>query len=139
MKFPTLAAEELAARYLESNLARTSARKRPIPTSAGPLALFTTDGLRAKLSERCAIPRLPGSYPLVAPGEDTTTESSLRPPLEWPGWRLALSVDDRKVFDTEADRRVARYFIIGSVVIAAMAVLGVFIARGFGRQVRWRG
>ena len=128
MKFPTLAAEELAARYLESN----SPDILPVPSPhRRVVALFTTDGLRAKLSELIR----DAEIKVAAPGEDTTTALVTEPLSEVPGWRLALSVDDRKVFDSEADRRVARYFTIGSVVIAAMAVLAFFIARGFGRQV----
>ena len=62
------------------------------------------------------------------------TTVALGPAL--PGWRLSLSLDDRALFDTEAERRVARYLIIGSGVIAAMLVLAMFMARGFGRQVQ---
>jgi signal transduction histidine kinase len=53
-----------------------------------------------------------------------------------PGWRLSLLLDDRALFDTEAERRVTRYLVIGSAVIAAMLVLAMFMARGFGRQVQ---
>jgi signal transduction histidine kinase len=56
--------------------------------------------------------------------------------LELAGWRLASSLDDRTFFNTAADRRVARYLVVGSIVIAAMSVLGLLIARGFGRQVQ---
>jgi len=150
VEFPTLAAEELAARYLEANPVvptETTLRLtelRDVWAVASPnrrvLALFTTAGLRAKLDDLICDPSLPkgGHVAVIAPGEEATTEStlvaaSLGPELS--GWRLSLSLDDRTLFDTEADRRVARYLAIGSVVIAAMAVLAIFIARGFGRQV----
>jgi signal transduction histidine kinase len=150
VEFPTLAAEELAARYLEANPVvptETTLRLtelRDVWAVASPsrrvLALFTTAGLRAKLNDAIRDSALPKgvNIAVVAPGEDATTEStlataSLGPELS--GWRLSLSLDDRTLFDTEADRRVARYLVIGSVVIAAMAVLAFFIARGFGRQV----
>ena len=129
MKFPTLAAEELAARYLELNapdiwmVASPHQRVR---------ALFTTGGLRAKLSELIGDSRIVAA----APGEDTTSSLVTRPLAEVPGWRLALSLNDRKIFENEAERRAVRYLIIGSVVIAAMAVLAFFIARGFGRQMQ---
>jgi signal transduction histidine kinase len=150
VEFPTLAAEELAARYLEANPVvptETTLRAtelRDVWAVASPshrvLALFTTAGLRAKLDDLIRDPSLPKGVrvAVIAPGEDATTEStlvtaSLGPELS--GWRLSLSLDNRTLFDTEADRRVARYLAIGSVVIAAMAVLAIFIARGFGRQV----
>jgi signal transduction histidine kinase len=150
VEFPTLAAEELAARYLEANpVVPTETILRPtelrdVWAVASPsrrvLALFTTAGLRANLDDLIRDPSLPKGVrvAVIAPGEDATTEStlvtaSLGPELS--GWRLSLSLDNRTIFDTEADQRIARYLAIGSVVIAAMAVLAFFIARGFGRQV----
>ena len=150
VEFPTLAAEELAARYLEANpvvpttTTLRATELRDVWAVASPnrrvLALFTTAGLRAKLDDLIRDPSLPKGVrvAVVAPGEDAMTEStlvtaSLGPELS--GWRLSLSLDDRALFDTESDQGVVRYLAIGSVVIAAMAVLAVFIARGFGRQV----
>jgi two-component system, OmpR family, phosphate regulon sensor histidine kinase PhoR len=150
IEFPTLAAEELAARYLEAdpafptNTTMGATELRGVWSAASPsrgaLALFTTTGLRAKLDEVVRDPSLPKgvSVTVIAPGEDAAPESTLVTVLlgpEFPGWRLALSLDDRKIFDTEADQRVARYIAVGSVVIAAMSVLAIFIARGVGRQV----
>jgi two-component system, OmpR family, phosphate regulon sensor histidine kinase PhoR len=154
-EFPTLAAEELAARYLDAGLA-DSAREpilRPtelhgvwsVASTLEPriLALFTTAGLRRRLEDaiRDSISSLPRGVRIIvsAPGEDAMSDStiatmSIGPDL--PGWRLSLSLDNDTVFDTEAERRVVRYLVIGSGVIAAMLVLAVFMARGFGRQVQ---
>jgi len=105
------------------------------------LALFTTAGLQAKLNDLIHDPSFPKgvSLAVISPGDDVMTESTVATTSlgsELPGWRLALSLDDRTLFNTAADRRVARYLVIGSVVIAAMLVLGILIARGFGRQVQ---
>lgn len=150
VQFPTLAAEELAARYLEANpvfptdTTLHATELRDVWSVASPsrrlLALFTTASLRARLDDMIHDPSLPKgvSVAVVAPGEDGMTESTLVAAAlgpELPGWRLALSLDDRKLFDTEADQRVARYLVVGSVVIAVMSVLVILIARGFGRQV----
>jgi signal transduction histidine kinase len=151
VEFSTLPGEELAARYLETNpvIVRESTLRatelRDVWSVASPgrrvLALFTTAGLRAKLGKRVGETSLPKGVTIivVAPHEEAMTEStlvamSLGPGL--PAWRLALSLDDRTLFNTEADRRVTRYLVVGSVVIAAMSVLGLLIARGFGRQVQ---
>ncbi len=149
-EFPTLAAEDLAARYLETNPAFPSdttlraTELRDVWSIASPsrrvLALFTTAGLHAKLNEAIRDSSLPNGVGVgvIGPGEEATTESTLVTAAlgaELPGWRLALSLDDQTLFDTAADQRVARYLAIGSVVIAAMLALAVFIARGFGRQV----
>jgi signal transduction histidine kinase len=150
-EFPTLAAEDLAARYLEvdpspprpetfratdlSDLWECASPSRQV------LALFSGENLRAKLealiweSEWSAGVRVT----VVAPGDDALVNeaiamSSLGSLL--PGWRLALSLDDRALFDTAADRKITAYFWIGSAVVAAMTVLGFLIARGLGRQVQ---
>ena len=150
VEFPTLAAEELAARYLEANPVFSTnstlraTELRDVWATASPnrrvLALFTTAGLRVKVDDLIRDPSLPKGVrvAVIAPGEEAMTESTLATAAlgpELPGWRISLSLDDRTLFDTEADRRVAHYLAIGSVVIAAMSVLAIFIARGFGRQV----
>ena len=151
LELPTLAGEELAARYLETNpvfvRAPTlhAAELRDVwsvgSSNRLTLALFTTTGLQGKLNNLIHDPALPKgvSLAVISPGDDVMTEStvatvSLGPELG--GWRLALSLDDRTLFNTAADRRVARYLVVGSIVIAAMAVLGLLIARGFKRQVQ---
>jgi signal transduction histidine kinase len=151
LEFPTLVGEEFAARYLEMNPVFTLAPTLPATElhdvwSVGSsnqfaLALFTTAGLQRKLNDLIHNPDLPQgvSVAVISPGDDVMTEStiataSLGPEL--PGWRLALSLDDRTLFNTAADRRVTRYLVVGSIVIAAMSVLGLLIARGFGRQVQ---
>jgi signal transduction histidine kinase len=150
VKFPTLAAEELAARHLEMNpvilngpvLRATELSGVWAVTSSNQRVrgLFTTASLRTKLSEVIRNSSFPKgvSVAVVPPGQDRMAEStlvtaSLSP--DFPGWHLALSLDDRTLFDTQADQRVTRYLAVGSVMISAMAVLAIFIARGFGRQV----
>jgi signal transduction histidine kinase len=150
MKFPTLAAEELAARYLEAVsfvdvgepiLHRTPARDVWLVSSPDrhAVALFTTEGLRTRLqAQRPALYTTGGrNCSVLAPGEDATSDVLATVPIGpvMPGWRLVLSLSN-PVFDTTADVGVLRYLVIGSCVIAAMLVLATFIASGFGRQVR---
>jgi signal transduction histidine kinase len=141
----------LAARYLEAHptpVLHEVLRATDVPglwAAASPgkraLALFTTDRLRSEIETFVHEPAVAADVRItaIAPGEDTLSDatlvtSSLAPQL--PGWRLALSLDDRALFDTAADKRVTLYLWIGAAVIAVMSVLAVFIARGFGRQVR---
>ena len=148
MSFDTLAAEGLAARFLEATPTpdtRGDLRTMALPDvwkAASPggraVALFSTASLRAKLD---ALVTLPAGVRItaLAPGEDALSDATLiATPLgpQLPGWRLALSLDDRALFDTAADKRVAANRWIGSAMIAAMTVLALFIARGFGQQVK---
>jgi len=150
-EFKTLAAEDLAARFLEAHPAPAiveALRPSDLPgvwQVATPgkraLALFTTANLRAKLDAFSHEPALPtdARIEVIPPGEDAVSDATLvTTPLgaQLPGWRLALSLDDRTLFDTAADKRVARYLWTGSIFIAAMSLLAFFVARGFGRQVQ---
>jgi signal transduction histidine kinase len=153
VQFPTLYAEELAARFLEANPTIAwgkplwATRQDDIWSMAGygrherVVVLFTTTGLRSKLAKivhEVGPPR-DVNITILAPGEDDTNTSAVASAAfgpELPGWRLSLSVNNRALFDTEAEHRVARYLLIGSGVIAAMLVLAFFMARGFGRQVQ---
>ena len=152
MQFPFLPAEDLAARFLDGNT--------PIVRSAGlhatelpsvwsipsprerALALFTTAGLQQKLRQLMHDPVLPAGIRLSIepPGPGSVNDGSvlaaMSAGLDFPGWRLVLSVDDRTFFDTAASRRVKFLISVACIVIAAISVLSVFIARGFGRQVR---
>jgi signal transduction histidine kinase len=150
-EFPTLAAEDLAARYLDVH--PSPPRTETFHATALPdlwacaspgrrvVALFSKASLRAKLDALIREPALSAGVrvTVVPPGEDTLMDgalatSSLGSLL--PGWRLALSLDDRRLFDAAADRKITAYLWIGCIVVAAMTVLGIFIARGLGRQVR---
>lgn len=150
-EFPTLAAEELAARYLEAHpapareelLRRTELRDlwSVATPSRRVLALIATPALGARLTEMIGEPPVPEGVRVAAvpPGEEAASDamlitSSLGPRL--PGWRLALSLDHRTLFDTAAEQRVARHLLIGSIVIAAMSALAILAGRGFGRQVQ---
>lgn len=151
MKFPTLAAEELAARYLEavpfvdvgeSILHATPARDVWLVSSPDrrAVALFTTEGLRTRLRGRGLALYTTGglSCAILAPGEDATNGVLATVPIDpgLPGWRLAQSLNRPGAFDTAAELGVVRYLVVGSCVIAAMLVLAFFMARGFGRQVQ---
>jgi len=150
-EFPTLAAEDLAARYLElhpSPPRPETFQATDIPdlwACASPgrrvLALCSKESLRAKLDGliRESLSSSGVRVAAIPPGEEAIIDraiatSSLGPIL--PGWRLALSLDDHALFDTAADRKITAYLWTGSAVVAAMTVLGLFLARGFGRQVQ---
>ena len=153
VRFPTLHAEELAARFLEANPSLVwdkplrVTRQEDIWSMASysrevdVRVLFTATGLRNKLASIVheVGPPKGVNIAILAPGEDDTNTSTLATtPLtpELLGWRLALSLDDRKLFDTAAEQRVTRYLIVAGIVIGLMSVMVMIVARGFGRQVR---
>lgn len=151
MLFPTFAAEDLAARFLDlhpSPARPQNLQAADLPnlwTCASPtgqvLALYSKATLQAKLDALVReSPLSPGlRVAVVPPGEDALIDKAIATSSFGsllPGWRLALSLDDHALFDTAADRKITAYLWIGSAVVAAMTVLGLFIARGLGRQVQ---
>jgi signal transduction histidine kinase len=149
--FPTLFAEDLAAKFLDKNgvsVAANSVQEAPVGelwACATPgrrvIALYTTATLRTKIESLAIDFKAPAGVRLsaIAPNRQGLTDSAMTTmPLAplMPGWQLALFLDDRTAFDTAADGRVATYLWTGSTVIAGMILLIVLIARGFTRQVQ---
>lgn len=148
--FPTLAAEDLAAQYLES-APESPAESAPRATKlrdiwAIPsanrrvLALLAVTDFRAKLEAAILSPPLPKGVgiAILAPSEDAAGDpaaaiSPLGPEL--PGWRLALSLDERSLFNTQAAKRLKMHVAVASLVIASLSGLAILIARGLSRQV----
>jgi signal transduction histidine kinase len=148
IQFPTLAAEELAAEYLDQHpdFTRDSGL---LPARAPGLWQAATDHHQALLLFRAenlgdimkaiATPDdlLPGAKTsLLPPGGDYDAAFvSLPAGPAFPGWRLALSLNDGNIFDTAARHRTAVYFWAGILVIAAMSLLALLAVRLVRRQV----
>jgi signal transduction histidine kinase len=135
--FPTLAAEELAARYLERNPPDVWSVISP---KGHVRALFAIASLHGKLNRQVSELPLPKgvSIAVIAPGDEATNGTPLVAMLlgpELPGWRLALSIDDSTLLDTEVAKRVKLLVLVACLVIAVMSALSLLIARSFGRQV----
>jgi signal transduction histidine kinase len=149
--FPTLPAEDLAARFAEAHPSpRNDSAVHPSQLQdlwqlASPdgrvVLLFTTDGLLSRANEVILGRRLPkgATARLLAPEAKSPEEAffdSLQAGPFLPGWQLAMTVDDQDLFRTAADRQIALYLWTGVVVIAVMAVIAFVIARTFQRQMR---
>jgi signal transduction histidine kinase len=150
-EFPTLASEDLAAKYLDSQSAPIfpetfqASGLSEVWICSSPkrraLVLLTKAGLQTKLGEVISEAPFPDGIrvKVVPPGEDPLMEGALLSSSSatlLPGWRFALSIDDHAFFDTAAERKISAYVWTGSAVVAAMTVLGLLVARGLGQQLR---
>ncbi len=143
-----LAAEDLAARYLEAGPPR--ARDPVLRPSALPgvwqfaavhgrvVALHQTDALIERMRRGVVSQPLPPDVSLtfLLPGKDPEPSffsQSAGPSL--PGWRLAFSLKDQRLFDTAANQRIASYVWIGVLVVAAVIVLAALALRLVRRQM----
>lgn len=157
-EFPTLEAEDLAARYIESDppplaggqlLPQGSSLRRSglpgvwqlRPPNGRVLALFSERSIVGDMRSLIAAPTLPADVtvevlpPGVGPSLSPVLVSlSLGKYLH--GWRLTLHVDDRSLFDAAADKQIAAYLWTGILVIAVVVILAVLIAGAIRRQMR---
>ncbi|HYW78685.1 MAG TPA: HAMP domain-containing sensor histidine kinase [Thermoguttaceae bacterium] len=148
---PTLAAEDMAARFVEAH--PSPRRDGVLRSSQLPdvwqfgsadgrvLALFSTEMVLAEMHRVIAEATLPEavSVELNAPADESGDEDvflSLPAGEPLPGWRLSLSLTDRNRFDAAADERIASYLWTGMLVIGGMSLLALLIGRAFRRQVR---
>ncbi len=147
VQFPTLAAEELAATLSDNQPVRPSQsifQSTPLADLwqlATPdhrvVAFIHSDKLLALLRPMLAPPGLPveATIALLPPGADIDTSFVARPAGTWfPGWRLAITLEDQKAFDLAAEHRIASYLWTGSLMVAGMVILTLLAVRLLRRQ-----
>ena len=146
--FPMLAAEDLAARYIEAGSVHPvepAFRATSLPgvwqfgSKLGrAVTLHQIENLRARMRAAIASQNLPADVRVdfLAPGQEA--EGSLLslpagPTLQ--GWRLALSLKDQRLFDAATDQRIASYVWIGVLVVSAVAILASLAFGMMRRQI----
>ena len=148
VRFPTLAAEDLSARFLNSRpqpVARSVLCPTPlagvwqVATPSGRLrALFHTETLIARLRREIPNRDYPAtvSVSLISPataGDASFVSLAAGPAM--PGWRLTLSPRDPRFFDTATQQRVTRYLWMGILTVGTVYLLALFAAHTVRRQV----
>jgi signal transduction histidine kinase len=149
--FPTMAGEELAAEYLESNPAQLRAGKlqpTPLPEiwafltqDQKTLALFRLDHLlaafQATINTQRTIPQI--RFTLLPPEK---APSGIVPFLstslanELSSWQLILSMEDSDPFDSVSRQKIAVYLWIGVLVTLVLVLLASMLAVYLRRQIR---
>ncbi len=148
VNFPTLAAEDLAARFLDARDASTSGsglRRSPIADTWQYISprgkvvfLHKTDALLHRLQNSLPAQSLPSDLKLtlLPPGKEPEKSfllSDAGPAL--PGWRLSLALKDQKLFDATAEQRITSYLWIGALVLTTVLVLALLLMRIIRRQM----
>ena len=148
--FPTLAAEELAAEYLENNPALpTEPRLQRAPlakvwrlpsTDRTIVALFREDRLKKELATLIDSLALPDVRVTVLPPGETFASSTPVAPQEagefLPGWRLGLSFKESDFFATLSARQTRFYLWTGFLVVLIIAIVALLVARYVAAQMR---
>lgn len=151
---PTLAAEDLALAYLQADVSiadraevvaklqksRLTNVWQLISPDRTVLALFTTRYISAEMealiedrgqSADVAVVLLP-------PGTESPSDPFVSDAAGefLSGWRLALHLKDRALFDSAAEAQVAVYLWTGALASAAILLLVAAVARYVGRQMK---
>ncbi len=144
--FPTLAAEDLAARYLETGgelrgEAGLRLSKVPgiwqLPTADGrAVLLFDSTNLTARLRAQLKAQPGPAGAEIVALPPGTAAEhvvAAVEAGPALPGWKIAVALRDAQLFETAAQAQISSYLWAG---VAAVGVVGVlaFLAVGLIRR-----
>jgi signal transduction histidine kinase len=144
-QFPTLEAEDLAARYLESNPAfppEPGWRPTAVPDvwqvlspRGHLLLLYHTKSLRDAMMALLGEMPVEIKATILAPGE--STDSFLSRPIgpNMPGWRIAFSWKDKSRLDLAADARIASLLWTGALAVAGIIALGLLAAGLLRRQM----
>ncbi len=148
--FPTLAAEDLAAEYLEHNpalpaepgLQRTPLTKVwQLPSAdRARVALFREDHLKQELATLVDSLALPDVRVTVLPPGESFASSTPVAPQEagefLPGWRLGLGFKDTDSFATLSVRQTRLYLWTGLLVVLIIATVAFLVAWYVAAQMR---
>jgi signal transduction histidine kinase len=145
--FPTYAAEQLAAQFLESEPLRQGApalescRIRNLWRLASPdggvIALYSGGSVVAALDGLLAEQNLQRNarFAVAPPGAADAGESIAAGPM-LPGWQISFSLLNAQPFDEAARSRRAAYLWAGYLAVALIVLTGLAIGQSFRRQ--WR-
>ena len=140
-EFPTLEAEQLAARFLDAERVRPGdaiLRLSALPqvwkiTSSGgrAIGLYRTETVLRAMSARDR------SFTAVPPGTSLTSQQESIPGgARLPGWQIALANKNTGASDQVWQRQMTAYAWVGFLAIAVMALLAMAVGRAFRRQMR---
>jgi len=149
--FATLDAENLAARYIESDCSPprgSSLQRSGLPDvwqlrsqNGRLLALFFEGSVVGEMRSLSAAQALPEdvTVEVLPPGSESSHRSAnftrlLNGYLD--GWRLALHVGDRRLFDAAAEKQIVAYFWTGTLVIVVIVIVVALFAGAIRRQMR---
>lgn len=134
-----LAAEDLAARYVEAGPAMAA---EPGLRHSGLPGVWQSTSSRGRVvtlhQTEALLRRMPAniSSQLLPPGKEFERFFlSLPAGTNMPGWRLAISLPGGRPFDTLAEQRIASYLWIGLLVFATVIILAALALRLVRRQV----
>jgi signal transduction histidine kinase len=144
--FPTLAAERLAATFLDTDAIRSGdtgfhRSRLPdvwafVPHDGHVIALYRTASIRAALDQIVTQSSSPVvRFVAIPPGDPVADEAIVAGAL-LPDWHIAFTITDPRPAQAVARRRIATNVWVGFVAIAIIAGIAILLGRSVQRQVR---
>ncbi len=144
--FPTLAAEELAADYVQRHPTDSEPgwlTPSGLPgvwsmASGGTVGLFREDVFLPRMQALAAKAAVPGTVVALLAPKQAGGEEFLTAPLgeALPGWRLALRLEGEDPFGRAAGQRVAAYLWASMLSVGAIVLIALVAGRYLLRQAR---
>jgi len=150
-EFPTLEAEEIAADFCEANPRPPKDSVVRMTQSPGlwqlasidgrVFAVFRTENVWSRSAKAIsARPFRSGAKVEPAhPGETSSEDKgihSVEAGRNLPGWRLTRSLQKGELIEPVSDTQIVAYFWTGVLVIGAMSIFALIIARAFHQQMK---
>ncbi len=151
VEFPTLEAEDLAAEFCEANPRPSKDSVVRLTQSPGlwqlaspdrrVYAIFRTENVLSRSQKAISQRELKSGAKVepVPPGEAPSTDAVLHSAEAGrylPGWRLTRSLEGGEDLEPVSDTQIVAYFWTGVLVIGAMSIFALIIARAFRRQMK---
>ena len=148
--FDTLAAEELAARYLDTESPAEPTRSLQPSGLSGywhlksesgrVVALFGQATIAEELQSHLGgLQRIQGSaVEVLPPGAEADGPFRVLLPAgaSLPDWQLVLRPEDETLFATAADQRIHAYLLTGGMTVLLISVLALVAGRSVSRQLK---
>ncbi len=150
-EFPTLEAEDLAAEFCEANPRPSKDSVVRLTQSPGlwqlashdrrVYAIFRTENVLSRSQKAISQRKLKSGAKVepVPPGEAPSADTvfhSAEAGRYLPGWRLTRSLGGGDDLEPVSDTQIVAYFWTGVLVIGAMSIFALIIARAFRRQMK---
>jgi len=132
--FPTLAAEVLAAGYVEAGPVHAAGevlRPAPLP---GLWQIASSDRRLTLLFATSRLQKMLGTNFVLTPPGQSAGQYATAAGATLPGWQIAPSLREQKLLKTAADAQNASYLWVGVIALAAVVALALLAVRLIRRQ-----
>jgi signal transduction histidine kinase len=132
--FPTLAAETLAAAYVEVGPVHAAGEVLRPASLPGVWQIASSDRRLTLLFETSRLQKMLGTNFVLTPPGPSAGQYAMAAGASLPGWQIAPSMREQNLLKTAADAQNASYLWVGVIALAAVVALALLAVRLIRRQ-----